>query len=190
MFFATLYEPAVVNALQQLLVQFKALRPVAEFHEHVDFSSLRQRILICLTTSNAIDKFLSRYSKMHAAWTQSRARMFTVRSQTGGEADNSYTCPLCCVDKTRLIGEDRQRPPLTPVPLPVGATPEQPVPTNVITSNNPFKTNSQKNKIRLSRNSNLPPQEVNNERLLSQSLPSLYEKHRQDVVETVKKFSW
>jgi hypothetical protein len=39
---------------------------------------------------------------LHATWTQSRAKLFTSRGQTGGDADASYSCPLCCQD-SRLL---------------------------------------------------------------------------------------
>jgi len=95
LFFSTLYDPAAVTAMQTMVTELKHLKGVAECKEHVDFNVLRKRILICLANTSSIDRLLGKFSKMHSSWTQSRAKVFSMRNQAGGDADTSYSCPLC-----------------------------------------------------------------------------------------------
>lgn len=81
--------------MQTLIAELKRLKGVAECKEHLDFNVLRRRILVCISNISSIDRFLGKFSNMHSSWTQSRAKVFSMRNQAGGDADTSYSCPLC-----------------------------------------------------------------------------------------------
>ena len=98
LFFAALYDPAAITAMHNLLNELKQLKGVAECKEHMDFTFLRQKILICLSNSPSLERLLNKFSKMHSTWTQNRAKMFSIRNQVGGDADAAYACPLCSND--------------------------------------------------------------------------------------------
>jgi len=105
LFFAALQDPSALESLQVMLGQLLQLKRVADCSEHMDFTTLRRRLLVCISNTPPLERLITRYSKMHSTWTQSRAKMFTVRNQVGGDSDTSYTCPLCCND-TRDINAD------------------------------------------------------------------------------------
>jgi hypothetical protein len=81
--------------MQTIITELKRLKGVAECKEHLDFNILRRRILVCISNIFSIDRFLCKFSSMHSSWTQSRAKVFSMRNQAGGDADTSYSCPLC-----------------------------------------------------------------------------------------------
>lgn len=66
-----------------MLHELKSLRKVAGCEEHIDFSILRQKILVCLANAPSVERLLAKFSRLHASWTQSRAKMFSVRNQAG-----------------------------------------------------------------------------------------------------------
>jgi hypothetical protein len=102
LFFSALYDPAAITAMQTMLSELKHLRGVAECKEHLDFSSLRRRILVCIANVPSLERLLAKFSRMHSSWTQSRAKVFSSRNQAGGDADTSYACPLCNHDSRWL----------------------------------------------------------------------------------------
>lgn len=98
LFFATLQEPHTVPSLHQLLLQLKLLGSFVNGNEHMDFLTLRQRLQVCVGTLPALDKFLFRFDGLYKKWVRDRLKMFSRRSLTGGNADSSEVCPLCCSD--------------------------------------------------------------------------------------------
>ena len=101
-FFSIMYDPGAVSAMQTMLFELRQLRGVAECKEHLEFSVLRRKILVCLANTPAVERLLGKFSKLHSSWTQSRAKMFSVRNQVGGDADSSYACPLCDHDSREI----------------------------------------------------------------------------------------
>lgn len=102
LFFAALYDPAAITSMHNLLSELKHMRGVAECKEHVDFSVLRSRILVCLANTPSLERLLNKFTKMHSSWTQNRAKVFSIRNQAGGDADASYACPLCNHDSRMM----------------------------------------------------------------------------------------
>ena len=84
LFFSALYDPAAVSSIHAMIHEMKGLRRVAECEEHVDFTVLRQRILICISNAPPVERLLLKFSRLHSSWTQSRAKMFSIRNQAGG----------------------------------------------------------------------------------------------------------
>ncbi len=97
-FFAGLYDPNAIHAIASLIENMKNLQGIAMCKEHVDFQDLRQRILTCLTNLPPMERLLLKFNKMHSKWTESRYKLFSSRNQAGGDADATYTCPLCAHD--------------------------------------------------------------------------------------------
>ena len=141
LFFAALYDPPAITALRNLITEFKVIRSLTDGSEHMDFQSLRQRLLVCISSGPALgilapfflshmhsslpfhnmrpatcssnyslmkciecmtERIYNKFQKLHATWTQSRARLFSSRGQTGGDADGAYCCPLCSHDSRVL----------------------------------------------------------------------------------------
>ena len=98
LFFAGLYDPVAVGSMGALLDAVKSFKGVADCKEHLNFESLRQRLLACLSTVPALERFLHKFHKMHGKWTEGRFRIFSTRNQAGGDGDSAHTCPLCAYD--------------------------------------------------------------------------------------------
>lgn len=103
LFFATMQDLNAVTALQQLELQLTQLKGFASCTEHVDFPTVRKRLNVCISTVPTLERFVKRYSNLHAKWTQGRFTTFKSRNLTGGDADESHTCPLCNIDSRRVI---------------------------------------------------------------------------------------
>ena len=63
LFFAALYDPGAVTSMHNLLAELKKMRGVAECKEHLDFSVLRGRILVCLANTPSLERLLNKFSK-------------------------------------------------------------------------------------------------------------------------------
>jgi hypothetical protein len=60
LFFSTLHDPNVVPTLQQLVMQFTALRAFADCSTHMDFVTLRKRLLVCSAATQTLENFIAR----------------------------------------------------------------------------------------------------------------------------------
>jgi hypothetical protein len=103
LFFSILHDPVTVSVIQQLLLQLTNIKGFADGSEHMDFTSLRKRLQVCISCTPSIDRLVKRYLALLKKWNQIRLGMFSARGQIGGSGDASNLCPLCCGDASRLL---------------------------------------------------------------------------------------
>ena len=63
LFFSTLHDPNMVPTIQQLVIQLNSLKGVADCSTHMDFSTLRKRLLVCTSATQILDNFVVRYNR-------------------------------------------------------------------------------------------------------------------------------
>ena len=68
MFYASLYNPGLIVAMQQLSQQLDNLRGIVDCSGHFDFVMLRKRLQVCLNVTPVVDKFVEKYSMLHKQW--------------------------------------------------------------------------------------------------------------------------
>ena len=60
LFFSSLHDPNMVPTLQQLVLQLTALRSFADCTTHMDFVTLRKRLLVCSAATQSLENFITR----------------------------------------------------------------------------------------------------------------------------------
>ena len=98
LFFAVLLTEGAVPNLQQLLLQLTHIKPVTDGSEHMDFPTLRRRLLVCVECLPNLSRLISKYIQLYNKWTADRLKLFTRRHLSGGNADDALICPLCNSD--------------------------------------------------------------------------------------------
>ena len=63
LFFSTLHDPNMVPTIQQLVLQLNSLKGVADCSTHMDFATLRKRLLVCTAATQILDNFVVRYNR-------------------------------------------------------------------------------------------------------------------------------
>ena len=100
LFFASFHDPNMIPTTQQLILQLDALKSLAEGSMHMEFTTLRRRLLVCVTAMKTLRNFVERYITMHKRWIYNRFRLFANKKAgtPSGELESSSLCPLCSND--------------------------------------------------------------------------------------------
>jgi len=98
LFFAALHDQSTIKVFQQLALQLNQLKGFAECNTYMDFTTLRKRLLVCISTIPTVEKFIDKYASLYKKWTQRRLEAFTDRGMVGGIADEGHVCPMCSCD--------------------------------------------------------------------------------------------
>ena len=108
LFFTALHDPKMIPTLQQLIIQLQALKGLAGCTAHMDFVSLRKRLMVCVSATQTLDNFVVRYTAMHKKWVYNRFAMYanpSTQNRSSGERDSSSLCPLCSSDLTGTLAD-------------------------------------------------------------------------------------
>jgi hypothetical protein len=63
--------------------------------DHMDFVSLRKKLLVCAAITPPVESFIDRYVSLHKKWLNAKYNLFTEKKAASGISELADLCPLC-----------------------------------------------------------------------------------------------